>query len=940
MTPMMPTISPPEFVGRWRDAGFGERQGAQSFFNDLCGLVGHATPAGYGDPEAFTFEKAVPGGFADAYYEEHFGWEFKGQDAQLDGAFDQLLRYQVHLKTPPLLIVSSFETIRIQTNFPGMETARYDVGIGEFEEPARLDLLRDVFFAPHRFRERLRSVDAVTRETAAVFQSIVVDMEARVDWSGARDPERLARYLNQLVFCLYAEDAGLLPEGLFTRIVAQHYRSPETFDRAVRSLFAQMATGGFSGADEIAHFNGDLFNVVDTVELSTTALQRLGEACERNWRDIEPSIFGTLFERALDASKRAQTGAHYTGADDIELVVEPVVMTPLRREWETARAEIELSESGFSGLEDLQDYGRQSGQSENPVNPDSDDSSGRARLEAFRERLASVRVLDPACGSGNFLYIALRSLLDLEKEVIDYAAAQGWLGLTPRVQPDQMLGLEINHYAAELARTALWIGYIQWHQANGFPYTQRPILTPLDTIRQTDAILDLSDPDNPAEPEWPAAEFIVGNPPFLGSQLIRGSLPESHTDALFGLYGERIPNYSDYCCYWFEKARHMIEDSSAKRVGLLATQGIRGGANRRVLERIKETGDIFAAHSDRPWMLDGAAVRVSIVCFDNGEQQGKELDGEDVTIINANLSAGVDLTQAVRLPENAGRSFIGDMKKGKFEIDSTTAADMLNAGGNPNGRPNSDVVRPWANALDITRRPREMWIVDFDMNISEYEAAQYETPFEYVKEHVKPFRDSVRNPLERRRWWVHGRTAPDFRQAVKHLDKYIATPRVSKHRIFVFLPTYVLPDGAIVAIASDDDYDLGVLHSRFHEVWALHLGTQLESRPRYSHTATFETFPFPRPTEEQREAIGAAAAELNRLREGWLNPPDLISRGVSAAELRRRTLTNLYNQRPTWLDNVHRRLDAAAAEAYGWPADLAEGEILERLLALNLERAA
>ena len=336
MTPMMPTISPPEFVARWRDAGFGERQGAQSFFNDLCGLVGHATPAAYGDPEAFTFEKAVPGGFADAYYEEHFGWEFKGQDAQLDGAFAQLLRYQVHLKTPPLLIVSSFETIRIQTNFPGMETARYDVGIGEFEEPARLELLRDVFFAPAQFRERLRSVDAVTRETAAVFQSIVVDMEARNE-----DPERLARYLNQLVFCLYAEDAGLLPEGLFTRIVAQHYRDPATFDRAARSLFAQMAAGGFSGADEIAHFNGDLFNVVDTVELSTTALQRLGEACERNWRDIEPSIFGTLFERALDASKRAQTGAHYTDADDIKLVVEPVVMTPLRREWEEARREIE-----------------------------------------------------------------------------------------------------------------------------------------------------------------------------------------------------------------------------------------------------------------------------------------------------------------------------------------------------------------------------------------------------------------------------------------------------------------------------------------------------------------------------------------------------------------------------------------------------------------------
>ena len=268
-------------------------------------------------------------------------------------------------------------------------------------------------------------------------------MEARNE-----DTERLAHYLNQLVFCLYSEDAGLLPEGLFTRIVAQHYREPTTFDEAIRSLFRLMATGGHAGADQIAQFNGDLFNVVDTVELSTVALQRLGEACDRNWRDIEPSIFGTLFERALDASKRAQTGAHYTGADDIELVVEPVVMTPLRREWQETRAAIDnlldseqesnaaiatTQRTGFEPLTALATALR---------------TTAREQLDAFRQRLASVKVLDPACGSGNFLYIALRSLLDLEQEVIDFAAVHGWHGLTPSVQPDQMLGLEINHYAA------------------------------------------------------------------------------------------------------------------------------------------------------------------------------------------------------------------------------------------------------------------------------------------------------------------------------------------------------------------------------------------------------------------------------------------------------------------------------------------------------------
>ena len=944
MTPLMPTITPHEFIERWSNAGFGERQGAQSFFNDLCGLVGHPTPAGYAHPEAFTFEKAVPGGFADAYFEEHFGWEFKGQDAQLDGAFDQLLRYQVHLKTPPLLIVSSFQTIRIQTNFPGMETARHDVGIDELEQPERLGLIRDVFFAPHRFRERLRSVDAVTSETAALFQSIVEDMEQHTQTTvtpySDTGAERLARYLNQLVFCLYSEDAGLLPDGLFTRIVGQHYRDPATFDRAIRSLFAQMATGGFSGADEIAHFNGDLFNVIDTVELSAVALQRLGEACEKNWRDIEPSIFGTLFERALDASKRAQTGAHYTGAADIELVVEPVVMTPLRREWEAARAEIEgLLEEGV--LRQAQD-GRIDEQAERNVGANNYSplrgaamfEEARMRLETFRRRLASVTVLDPACGSGNFLYIALRSLLDFEKEVIDYAAARGWHGLTPTVQPSQMLGLEINHYAAELARTALWIGYIQWHQANGFPYTQRPILTPLDTIRQTDAILDLSDAEHPAEPEWPAAEFIIGNPPFLGGKLLRNGLSDEYVDALFNQYDQRVPAEADLVCYWFDKAQSAIAAGNTKRAGLLATQGIRGGANRRVLQRIKETGDIFMAWSDHPWVLEGAAVHISIVGFDDGSDTNRELDGQTVEQINANLTAGADLTAARKLSGNLNTAFQGPVKVGAFDIRDALAQEMLNSP-NPHNESNFAVISPWVNGKDITDRPRGMWIIDFG-TMTHDEAALYEAPFEYVNTHVRPVREKNRDRQRRTYWWRLGRSGEDLRAAVGSLKRFIVTPRVSKHRVFVWATPDTLPDSAVVAIAGEDDYTFGVLHSRFHEVWSLAMGTQLETRPRYTPTTCFETFPFPHPTDAQRDAIAAAAAELNRLREGWLNPEGI---GISAAELRRRTLTNLYNQRPTWLANAHAALDAAVAQAYGWPADLADAELLERLLELNLERA-
>ncbi len=932
-------MTPPQFIAKWRDVEFGEKQASQEMFLDLCALVGHPTPVAYGSPDAFTFEKWVPGGFADAYLEDRFGWEFKGSDDQLPGAFNQLLRYQVYLKTPPLLIVSSFRRIQIRTNFPGMETVLHEIPILELEQPRQLTKLRNAFFAPDEFRPN-RSVEDVTRETAELFRDIVADMERHTD-----DPERLARYLNRIVFCLYAEDAGLLPDNVLADILTANRQRPDLSNRAIANLFEQMAGGGLFGPHEIAHFNGDLFRPDEPVELSPNAVQRLGEAVSKNWRNIEPSIFGTLFERALDASQRARLGAHYTSADDIMLVINPVVMDPLEREWDAARQEIEellegpvSSEAGLSGLRNLPDYSPQSRQSENLENPDSDNPTDRAlaRLLQFQERLAGVTVLDPACGSGNFLYLALRGLLDLEKRVIDFAAAQDWHGLSPTVKPNQMRGLEINPYAAELARTALWIGYIQWHQANGFPYTQNPILTPLDTIRQTDAILDLSDPDNPAEPEWPAAEFIVGNPPFLGRR-IRNVLGDEYTTKLYGIYSNRLPNASDLCCYWFEKARAMIEDRATKRAGLLATQGIRGRDNRSVLRSIKETGNIFMAYPDTEWILDGATVHISIVGFDDGSETQRCFDGETISDdINADLTVGIDTTIAQRLAENRGIAFEGPSPKGPFDINHELADQMLSEPLNVNGRPNSDVVRRLLTARDIAQGDRGMYTIDFaTMEIDE--ACQYEKPFEHVAATVRPVRANNRIRKRAEYWWLYGSEASQMRLALQGLDRYIATPRHSKHRIFVWVQSGIICNDSTNVFARDDDYTFGVLHSRSHELWTRNKGTQVreaESGFRYTPTTCFETFPFPRPTGEQREAIAAAAAELSRLRENWLNPD-----GIGATGPSRRTLTNLYNQRPMWLDNAHAALDAAVADAYGWPADLADGEVLERLLALNLERA-
>jgi type II restriction/modification system DNA methylase subunit YeeA len=596
-------------------------------------------------------------------------------------------------------------------------------------------------------------------------------------------------------------------------------------------------------------------------------------------------------------------------------------------------------------------------------------------MQDFVERLAHVRILDPACGSGNFLYVAINLLLDLEKEAIAYAATRG-LGLLPQVRPTQLAGIEINPYAQQLAQVVIWIGYLQWMYHNGFNPPRNPVLEPIESIHLMDAILDLSDPGNPKEPEWPEADFIVGNPPFLGGKLLRTHLGDEYVAQTFEMWSDRVPREADLCCYWFEKARRQLETGQCKRAGLLATQGIRGGANRRVLERIKASGDIFFAESDREWILDGASVHVSMVGFDNGAEDERILDSGPVTQIAANLSTGADVTKAKRLPANFDISFMADTKGGAFDVSEGVAISFLKEP-NPNGRPNSDVVVPWVNGLDVTRRNRGMWIIDFGCDTPLETAALYEMPIRHVEEHVKPARDSNKRASYRDKWWIHVEPRPKMRQALAMVDRFVATISLGKHRLFVWMRGPTLPDHQLFAFARDEDWFIGVLHSHLHEIWALRTGTQLETRPRYTPTTCFETFPFPEMSEIQRGTIGEAAKELDDLRNNWVNPPEWTreeilefpgsadgpwarylhepnARGIGtvryprivpkdeecAKELKKRTLTNLYNQRPTWLDLAHKKLDEAVFAAYGWTPDLTDEQILARLLTLNLERAA
>ena len=931
-----------EFVKKWAASAQSERATAQEHFIDLCRLVAESTP-NEADPtgDFFAFEKGAKrpdgDGFADVWLKGHFAWEYKGKHRDLGAAYKQVQTYREALGNPPLLVVSDIEHFQVHTNWTNTETWIYHfrnadiasdapVEVITYSGPAAdapeltaLQVLKALFEEPDRLRP-LKTTDQITQDAARLFGGIADDLRK---WKV--EDMRIARFVTRVMFCMFATDVGLLPRETFSQVVAVNRDNAAAFRKYLSQLFDVMREGGQFVMRPVPYFNGRLFEDSDVPEeIHSQHIRDLEELDNLNWADVEPSIFGTLFERVIDRDKRRQVGMHYTSRADIELIVKPVLMAPLEVEWGKLKAKVEeLSQDAAA----------------RHLRRETLHSRIAGALQTFHDRLATIRVLDPACGSGNFLYVSLALLKALEKEVIAFAASYD-IALSPRVHPRQLLGIETSEYARELASIVIWIGYLQWKHRNVIPFEDEiPILQPLDQIELRDAILDLSGSKRPRMPQWPDADVIVGNPPFLGGSFLRKHLGGEYVEALFSLYGDRLPNFSDLCCYWFEQARGMIADGRATRAGLLATQGIRGGANRRVLERIKETGDIFFAYSDRPWILDGAAVHVSMIGFDNGSEVATTLDDRGVLAINSNLTAGVDATRAHRLRDNLSICFQGPSPKAPFDIPADLARRMLAAPVNPNGRPNKDVVRPVASAVDLAQRGRGMWTIDFGL-MPESEAALFELPFEYVKEHVLPVRLTRRDDY-RGQWWQYARPRPEMRQALFGLSRYIATPRVSKHRLFVWLSRDVLCNDGTMVFARDDDYSFGVLHSHAHEVWARATGTQLreaESGFRYTPTSCFETFPLPKPTSEQEAAIATAAEELNRLRDAWLNPPE---DSIAPSELKKRTLTNLYNQRPTWLANAHRDLDAAVFAAYGWPEPpdkLTDAEIVERLLALNLQR--
>jgi type II restriction/modification system DNA methylase subunit YeeA len=961
---------PDVFIDKWSRADRTERQAAQEHFIDLCRVLGEPTPNEAADPDGYSFEKGVSkidgaGGFADVWKRGHFGWEYKKDRANLDRAYQQLQLYSVALENPPLLVVSDTKRFRIYTNWTNTVQARHEFTLEDIAHSDTRELLRNVFRQPDRLQPT-KTREQVTKEVAKDFSTIAERLRIK-----GHAPEKVAHFLNRIVFCMFAEDVNLLQDDLFKRMLdalaLRREMVPERSQKLLSELFANMRLGGEFGLEHILHFNGGLFDDDEALPLDADSLDMLRVIARQDWSAIDPTIFGTLFERFLDPDKRAQIGAHYTDPEKIMMIVNPVIVRPLTAEWETCKADIASILS------------RSRGRPGKAVLDRAD-----ARLDVFLKRLADVRVLDPACGSGNFLYLALQALKDLERRAIVEAHEMG-LGLrVVQCGPRNVKGIEINPYAAELARTSIWIGNIQWLRRNGFEARKEPVLEDLDAIECRDALVTKVKADDLVirasqgeleydEAPWPDAEFVVGNPPFLGTKKMLRGLGVDYARAIRKVYEGRLSPFSDLVCWWFEKAHSQVQLGRTKRVGLVATNSIRGGRNRKILDQIVNTSSIIEAWSDEPWVIDGASVRVSLICFAAFRDSSMPLlDGQPVQVIYADLTGSADdghsdLTITRRLKENANVGFMGTVKGGAFDVDGELARSWLTEPLNPNGKPNSDVLKPWINSLDVLRRRRDKWIIDFGVQLSIEDAALFESPFQHVQQHVLPHRETVRNPREREYWWIFSRALPSLRAAIANVPRYVATPTVAKHRVFVWRPSSIQPDHQLVAIARDDDTTFGILHSRFHEAWSLRLGTWLGvgNDPRYTPTTTFETFPFPEgltpniPAEDYANdpravAIAKAAKRLDELRNAWLNPPDLIDivpevvpgypdrilpkNEKAAAELKKRTLTNLYNQRPQWLSDAHRDLDAAVAAAYGWPADISEDEALAKLLELNLAR--
>ncbi len=908
-----------------------------------------------------------------------------------------------------VLVVDVGYCIDVYANFAGVgdsfvpfpDQSKFRLSLSALADESTRALLRQVFLEP-RALDPSRRAARVTRELAGYLAGVSAQLERT-----GHAPDVVAQFLMRCLFTMFSEDVGLIPKQSFTGML-RTYSTPELREflpDALAGLWRTMDLGGFSPdlKARLRRFNGKLFHDAKALPLSTDQMQLLLKAAEADWTEVEPAIFGTLLERALDPKERHSLGAHYTPRRYVERLVLPTVLEPLRREWAAAQA------AGARRLDEGQP------------------KEARAELVRFLGRLTSLRILDPACGSGNFLYVTLEHLKRLEGEVLAAINSYGHTGLLDlgggtTVSPRQLLGLELNPRAAAIADVVLRIGYLQWHlRTHGVTQLAEPLLDEYQNIRQQDAALQHDPPvprldahglpvtrwdgttrlhpatgqpipdetartpvfdyPNPQPAAWPEADFIVGNPPFVGPARMRDALGDGYTEALRKAYKGKVPDSADLVMYWWYNAAAAVQRGPAERFGFITTNSLKQTFNRRVMQPFLEGEPapltLTFAIPDHPWVdsNDGAAVRIAMTVAERTsatstaggqllnlktESVAEGDEAAEVTFLEqqgrilSDLTIGAELDSALPLKANSELIHRGVQLYGAgFILRDSETHELLST------EPQSKaVIKEYLNGKDFAGNSRAAFVIDF-FGLTDIEAlSQFPVAYQRILERVKPERDLTREAKVREKWWLYGRTKEDLRHALSNIRRYIATPETAKHRIFQFLDTQILPDNKLVTVALDDAYYLGILSSRFHVAWAMAAGSRLGvgNDSVYAKSRCFDPFPFPAATAEQQARIRELAEQLDvhRKRQQALHPSltltDLYNvveklragqpkEGVSQplATVKEHTI----NQQglASVVLSLHQQLDAAVAEAYNCPPDLPDADLLTRLVRLNHERA-
>lgn len=1026
------------FIARWQHAGGSERANYQLFLTELCELLGLPRPDPAGDDtrdNAYVFERRVVmrqpdgsanNGFIDLYRRGAFVLEAKqtgrtldtsGWDKAMLRAHNQADQYARALPAdegrPPFILVTDVgRNIELYAEFsrsgatytPYPDPRSHRIRLEDLRRDDIRQRLRDVWLDPLSLDPARRSA-RVTREIADRLASLAKSLEA-----AGHPPQQVAGFLMRALFTMFAEDVGLLPPRAFTELLESLKGEPHTFAPMLEHLWQNMNTGGFSPIlrNKVLRFNGGLFAEASAIPLDRDQLELLLKASEADWRYVEPAIFGTLLERALDARERHKLGAHYTPRAYVERLVLPTVIEPLRAEWREVQAAALTYE--------------QQGKHKEAV----------AEIHTFHRHLCEVRVLDPACGSGNFLYVTLEHLKRLEGEVLnllhDLGESQGLLELEGvTVDPHQFLGLEINPRAARIAEMVLWIGYLQWHfRTHGSVNPPEPVLRDFRNIEHRDALIDyereepVTDeagrpvtrwdgvtyrkspitgediPDeaaqvvqmryvNPRKAEWPQADFIVGNPPFIGNKRMRAVLGNGYVTAVRETWVE-VPESADFVMYWWHIAAEALRGGATRRFGFITTNSISQTFNRSVIQRaLDQELRLRFAIPDHPWVdsSDGAQVRVAMSVADASHEPGRlwltqseRASDEDAVevrfdavegVISADLTVGVDTSELASLSANIGLACPGVQLSGQGFLVEANGLEAFQQS------TISALIKRYITGRDLAQTMRVQYVID-TFGLTQNDLRQtYPDAFQWLHDRVKPERD--KNPREkyRRDWWIHAEPRGRFRAALAGLERITVTSRTSRHRVFQFIGSSFLPETKVLVFGFDDALQLGVLSSRLHVCFANRVGGWLGvgNDSTYNHSDCLEKFPFPDPTPAQATRIRDLAEQLDahRKRQQALHSELTLTGMYNVLEKLRAGDTLTPKERViheqglvSVLRELHDALDSAVFEAYGW-SDLAaelvgkpgattplpdkpeaqaaaEEELLRRLVELNAARAA